>query len=139
MDFKILDKSYISQIASLSMQLSNKYRKENLELYLNEMFSFQNYLCFGLFSKSSLVGISSGWITVRLYSGKQLEIDNVVIDQTFRSKGLGKKFLQYIENWAIENNCKHIELNTYVRNTRSHKFYYNLNYSTIGFHLWKKL
>ena len=84
-------------------------------------------------------GISSAWTTVRLYSGKQLEVDNVVIDSSQQSKGLGKLFFEFIENWAKKNEYKTIELNTYVQNSKSHKFYYNLGYSILGFHFWKHI
>ena len=43
------------------------------------------------------------------------------------------------ENWAKENDCKTIELNSYVQNSKSHKFYYNLGYAILGFHFQKKI
>jgi GNAT superfamily N-acetyltransferase len=103
------------------------------------MFSFPTYYCFGIFLDKKLIGISSAWITVRLYSGKQLEVDNVVINQNIQSKGYGRLFFEFIENWAKENNCKTIELNTYVQNARSHKFYFGLGYKILGFHFQKQI
>jgi len=99
----------------------------------------ETYNCFGIFLNDKLVGISSAWSTVRLYSGKQLEVDNVVIDSSQQSKGLGKLFFEFIEDWAKKNEYKTIELNTYVQNSKSHKFYYNLGYSVLGFHFWKNI
>ena len=75
----------------------------------------------------------------RLYSDKQLEIDNVIIDDSIQSNGYGQLFMNEIESWAILNNCKTIELNTYVQNDRSHKFYFNLGFSILGFHFHKQL
>jgi len=103
------------------------------------MFEFETYTCFGVFVNDQLVGISSAWTTVRLYSGKQLEVDNVVIDNLHQSKGFGKLFFEFIEDWAKKNEYKTIELNTYVQNSKSHKFYYNLGYSILGFHFWKHI
>lgn len=136
-DYRILTRNDIPDMAPLGQQLNPILTLEQIKTYLLQMFEFETYTCFGVFLNDQLVGISSAWTTVRLYSGKQLEVDNVVIDGSQQSKGLGKLFFEFIENWAKENGYKTIELNTYVQNSKSHKFYYNLGYSILGFHFWK--
>ena len=103
------------------------------------MFTFHNYKCFGFFEENKLIGVSSGWLSVRLYSDKQLEIDNLIVDPEIQSKGYGKLFLNEIELWAKKEGCKTIELNTYVQNTRSHKFYFNQGFHILGYHFQKEL
>ncbi len=137
--FQLLTKKNISEIAILGQQLNPKLTVEEVENYQKEMFELSTYNCFGIFVDDKLVGISSGWITIRFYSGKQLEVDNVIIDRNIQSKGYGKKFFEFIEAWAKRNGCKTIELNTYVQNSRSHKFYHNSGYSILGFHFWKHI
>ena len=136
---KILNKEYISQILYLTKQLNPTIAISELESRQLQMFEFENYKCFGLFQNDQLIGVSSGWITVRLYSGKQLEIDNFIIDSTIQSKGYGKLFINEIESWAKAANCKTVELNTYVQNDRSHKFYFNQGFRILGFHFQKLL
>jgi GNAT superfamily N-acetyltransferase len=138
-DFRILAKDDIDDMAFLGQQLNPKLTLEQIKTYLLQMFEFETYACFGVFLNDKLVGISSAWTTVRLYSGKQLEVDNVIIDSSQQSKGLGKMFFEFIENWAKKNEYKTIELNTYVQNSKSHKFYYNLGFSILGFHFWKHI
>jgi GNAT superfamily N-acetyltransferase len=92
-----------------------------------------------LFQDNELIGISSGWTTVRIYCGKQIELDNVIIDSTIQSKGYGKYFMEAISKWALKNNYKSIGLNTYVQNSRSHKFYFNKGFKILGFHFEKKI
>lgn len=138
-EFKILSIKELNEISVLGQQLNSKLTLEQIQLYLNQMFEQPNQICFGVFLKEKLIGISSGWTTVRFYSGKQLEVDNVIIDSNVQSKGIGKQFFQFIENWAKENDYKTIELNTYVQNSKSHKFYFNLGFSILGFHFWKNI
>jgi hypothetical protein len=138
-DFRILTKNDIEDIAILGQQLNPRLTLEQIRTYLLQMFDFETYRCFGVFLNDKLIGISSAWTTVRLYSGKQLEVDNVVIDSSQQSRGLGKMLFEFIENWAKKNEYKTIELNTYVQNSKSHKFYYNLGYSILGFHFWKHI
>ncbi len=137
--FKILTEKDLSKISKLTKQLNPDMPIAQLENRQLRMFEFANYKCFGFFEGTKLVGVSSGWITVKLYSDKQLEIDNVIIDNAIQSKGYGKKFMQEIEAWAKANDCKTVELNTYVQNGRSHKFYFNQGYDILGFHFQKHL
>jgi len=125
METRIIDRSLIQKIVPLLHELNPNITLDNLLKLQLEMFEISTFTCFGLFDESTLIGVASGWVTVRLYSGKQLEIDNVIISSTYRSKGVGAMFITDIEQWALENSCKTIELNTYVVNGKSHKFYFN--------------
>lgn len=136
---KLLTKENIAEILMLTQQLNPDMKKSILEERHLTMFGFDNYRCFGFFTENKLVGVASGWITVRLYSGKQIELDNVIIDANMQSSGLGKIFMLEIESWAKSENCNTIELNTYVSNGRSHKFYNNLDFNIFGFHFVKKI
>ncbi len=138
-EFKILDQSYITDISQLVLQLNHEISLPEIETYLIQMFSYNTYQCFGLFFDDQLIGVSSGWITLRFYSGKQLEVDNVVIHEAHRSSGYGALFFKHIEKWAKDYGCKSVELNTYVHNPKSHKFYFNIDYKIIGYHFEKKV
>jgi GNAT superfamily N-acetyltransferase len=137
--FEKLTVSNIKEIIPFGKLLNPDKLNEEIENSLQEMFQFNNYHCFGLFQNEKLVGISGAWITVRIYSGKQLEIDHFVIDDTIRSSGLGKLFVTYIEDWANKNGCKTVELNAYVQSDRAHKFYFQNGYKVLGFHFQKKI
>ncbi len=138
-DCRIVTTKNLEAISILGQQLNPKLTLAETKAYFLQMFTFDTYNCFGIFINDKLVGISSGWTTVRLYSGKQLEVDNVIIDSSLQSKGVGKLLFEFTEKWAKEKDYKTIELNTYVQNSRSHKFYFNLGYSILGFHFWKHI
>lgn len=104
-----------------------------------EMSKLPHYECVGLYIDEQLAGISGLWYTTRHYIGKSVEPDHVIIDESFRGKKLGKHFFSWIDDYVISKGCDAIELNTYVSNTKSHKFYYNLGYNIYGFHFLKVL
>ncbi len=139
LDFRILTPQYLDEIAVLGQLLNPSKTVDEIRAYLEQMFAFEHYMCFGVFQNSTLVGICSAWTTVRFYSGKQLEVDNVIIDPSLQSKGIGKLFFEFIETWSKDHQYNTIELNTYIQNAKSHKFYFNLGYSILGFHFYKKL
>ncbi len=128
-----------SKILELARGVNTEIPMNELLNRLEEMFDYSNYYCFGLSLESRLIAISSGWLTTRFYSGKQLEIDNIIVSTEHRSKKYGEKFLAYIEVWAIQQGCLSVELNTYVQNAKSHKFYFNQRYSILGYHFQKKV
>ena len=136
---KIFGIEFENQIIKLSKQLNYKIEEKVLIIRFHQMIEMENYHCFGLFEDSKLIGISNGWTTNRFYCGKQLEIDNLVIDEEKRSKGYGDLFIKYLENWCKKGNYETIELNSYVRNSKSHKFYFNHGFKIIGHHFFKEL
>lgn len=128
-----------ADIVRLSKILNPNIEETLLAPRIEEMFNYVNYFSFGVFIDDMLVGISGGWLTARLYSGKQLEVDHFVLDPDFRSHGLGSILLSYIETWAKNQECITVELNAYVGNSRGHKFYFQKGYKILGFHFQKNL
>jgi len=140
LQFKLINPLvYEEKVLKLLKQLNPEMDKNILKNTLTTMTEMSNYKCFALFIKGELIGISSGWTTVRIYCGKQLELDNVIIDSQIQSKGFGKSFINEIKQWSISNNYKSLGLNTYTENSRSHKFYFNEGFKILGFHFEHKL
>ena len=140
LQFKLINPlEHRETVLNLFKQLNPKMDINRIENILTTMTEMPNYKCFALFTNDDLIGISSGWTTVRIYCGKQLELDNVIIDTQIQSKGFGKYFINAIKQWSISNNYKSLGLNTYVENSRSHKFYFNEGFKILGFHFEHKL
>ena len=85
------------------------------------------------------VGVSGFWIGTKLWCGKYLELDNVIVTEKFRSKGIGKIMSNYLEEKARNTNCKMMALDAYTSNFAAHKFYYNQGFVPKGFHFIKIL
>jgi GNAT superfamily N-acetyltransferase len=136
--FKILEKSRINDIIPLVQKLTDsKVSEALLKERFGEMVT-QNYECAVIFDGENLVGITGLWFCTRHYVGKTVEIDHVYIDDGYRNQGLGKKFLSWIYEYVTSKGCNSAELNTYVQNYPSHKFYYNEGFEILGYHFLKK-
>ena len=109
-----------------------------LKARFTEMAS-QNYECAAMYDGNKLIGVAGMWFMTRHYSGKSMEADHVYISNEYRRKGLGKRFFDWIHDYAKEKGCNSSELNTYVQNYPSHKFYYNEGYEIYGYHFYKTL
>lgn len=139
MEFRELSRDESAVIVPLANKLHPGMDAALFSSYLAEMFDLPTYRCLGLWQDGRLVAMCNGWITVRFYCGKQLEVDNVVVEPGLRSQGIGKYFFNCIHDWAIQQGCKTVELNTFVQNSKSHKFYFNEGYVILGFHFQKLL
>lgn len=136
--YKILPKEEILEILPLLRQINHKTPDKILKERILEMAN-QNYECACMYDNDKMIGICGIWYMTRHYIGKSMEVDHVVIDNQYRSKGLGSQFFKWIYDYAKSKGCEASELNTYVSNPKSHKFYYNEGYNIYGFHFLKIL
>ena len=99
----------------------------------------QSYECIGIYNSNHLIGICGLWYQTRHYAGKSVETAHIILDKKFRNKGIGDMLFQFDYDYAKEKECKWVELNTYVSNYPSHKFYYNQGFVIKGYHFIKEL
>lgn len=136
---KTVPPTEIFTIIPLMQQLGNFSVSETLlKERLQEMVK-QNYECLGVFDSEKLIGVCGLWFQTRHYAGRSVEVDHVIIDDAYRSHGIGKILMEYVYEYAREKSCKWVELNTYVHNFPSHKFYYNQGFVAKGYHFVKEL
>lgn len=136
---QLIENQEILTIIPLLTKLNSKTPLNLLKERVIEISKIHNYECVGLYVNEKLVGISGLWYSTRHYIGKTVEPDHVIIDDSLQGQGLGKKFFSWIDNHVKSKGCEAIELNTYVNNPKSHKFYYNEGYNIYGFHFLKVL
>jgi len=136
-EIKLIPTENILSIIPLLKEINKITSEDILKQRLLEM-TTQNYKCIGMYSNNELVGISGLWFLTRHYSGKTIEPDHVVINSKYRNKGLGKLLFKWIYNYAQSIGYEATELNTFIHNVKSHKFYENEGYKKLGFHYLKK-
>lgn len=136
---KIIPSSEIFSIIPLLRKLGNDTVSEALiKERLQEMMQ-QNYECLGIFDAEKLIGACGLWFQTRHYAGKSMEMDHVIIDDTYRSQGIGKMLIDFVSDYAKKKSCNWVELNSYVHNFPSHKFFYSQGFVAKGYHFVKEL
>lgn len=135
---KILKKD-ISLVLPFVQELGDyQVDKALLAERFEEMFE-QNYECFGVYFQEQIIGVFGMWFMTRHYAGRSCEVDHVFIKPEYQSKGLGKQIFKFIFDYSKKKGCETSELNSYVHNFKSHKFYMNHDYVIKGYHFLKKL
>lgn len=73
------------------------------------------------------------------YCGYRLEIDDLVTDETQRSKGYGATLLGFVEAKARSMGCDMLTLNSGTHRTRAHAFYFREGLHIGAFHFSRDL
>jgi len=68
-----------------------------------------------------------------------VEIDAIVVDEDYRSQGIGRSLLASAESWAILLGCDGIQLGVWEFNRRARAFYEAQGYATAMRRMWKDL
>ncbi|WP_438964978.1 GNAT family N-acetyltransferase [Flavobacterium sp.] len=119
-------------------QLYTDFTLEKYESLLNEMLPI-NYKQVIIQENNETIGLAGFWIATKLWCGKYLELDNVIVHPNHRSKGIGKVITEYLVQKAIDNDCTMAALDAYTTNFAAQKFYMNLGFVPKGFHFVKDL
>jgi GNAT superfamily N-acetyltransferase len=107
-----------------------------LETILAEYPSYQIY---GAFRGELLAGVTGAWIGTKIWCGRYLEIDNLVVAVEHRSCGIGKRLIQHLEALAKEQECNILVLDSYAANRASHRLYHQLGFEIWSFHFIKTI
>ena len=137
LQFKIIPAESIAIVVPLVKKMSKPSITEALLLKRFKEMVSQNYECIGVYDADELVGVSGLWFCTRHYSGRSVELDHVFIDDAYRNKGLGTQFINWIQNYVKSKGYEAIELNAYIDNEPSQKFYESDGFQKLGFHFVK--
>lgn len=135
---KIL-KDELHQILPLMQEYGEYQTEESLLKKRFEEMLDQNYECFGVYLGEELIGVFGLWFMTRHYAGRSCEPDHVYLKPVYQNKGFGKEIFSFIFDYAMQRGCETAELNSYVHNFKSHKFYMNHGFVIKGYHFLKKL
>jgi ribosomal protein S18 acetylase RimI-like enzyme len=135
--FKEIPNENLDEILPFIKLLNPKTEQGILIERLNNLKSNFNYHCIGMYLNNSLIGISGYWLLNKLYVGKHIEPDNVIILPEFRNKKYGNMLVNHIHSIAQKENCAASELNVYTNNSAGIKFWINKGYRILGFHMQK--
>lgn len=122
--------------------VTQMYKNMSFETFrssIEEMISVNNYRMIGVFLDGKLVGVCGYWILLMLYCGRYIQASNLVVDENYRSLGIGKKILSYLEQLGRKQGCVRFVLDSYTENKKSHPLYFREGFYIRGFHFMKDL
>ncbi len=137
---KLSAKSDILETFLIITQHHPHIKKEDFVIYVDEIIAENNYQMIAVLNKSGkIIAIAGYWILTRFYSGKYVQVGNMVVDIEYRCLGIGKKMLNFIENEGKKLGCKHFILDARLDNEKSHNLYLREGFEIIGYHFIKNI
>lgn len=133
-----LSKAQMLQAYPLVNQLNPKMSEAEYVVRLEAMWQYP-YRMMGVFEGTTCIAVAGYWVMTKLYCGKYLELDNVVVNANHRSRGIGKIICDVLQEIAYNENCQVMMLDAYIPNTRAHEFYEQLGFAKKGYHFVKNL
>jgi len=127
-------KDQMLQSYDLLCQLYNSLSYENYASLLDEIIP-NNYKQIVILNENEIIGVSGYWIGTKIWCGKYLELDNVVVKSAYRSQGVGQQLTNHLKTKAQEENCNMLGLDVYTDNFEAVKFYMKEGYIPRGFHM----
>ena len=85
------------------------------------------------------VAVAGFRISTCLASGKFLYIHDLVVDELKRSHSYGQQLFQWLIEYAINHECKHLSLDSGVQRFAAHRFYLMQRMSITSHHFSMEL
>ncbi|QXM06533.1 GNAT family N-acetyltransferase [Crassaminicella indica] len=77
-----------------------------------------------------VVGFANTWTVYSIWSrGKALTVDDLYVLPSYRRNGIGKKIMNYIIEYAENNDYKRVQLHAEIDNEKAHNLYRGLGFS----------
>ena len=137
--FKIIPSDEINVVIPFVKKMAKVTISDSILLSRFKEMVNQDYECLGVYIDEELVGICGMWFSTRHYCGKSVEIDHLYVIPKLRNKNIGGQIVSWVEKYAISKGFNTIELNAYIDNERSQKFYLKQGYKKLGFHFLKPI
>ena len=138
MVIRLLAKDELAMILPLVQELNPGVPSDVLAQRLQDM-TAQGYQCAAAFVDDCCIGVAGIWLGTRFWCGRYLDVDNVIVDPTYRGAGIGQQLMDWVERYAHWEDCEIMVLDAYVTNHPAHKFYQRNGYQIVGYHFVKSL
>lgn len=89
--------------------------------------NFENLSTIVILDNDVVVGYLS--YKIKGKHSKKLNVDQLVIAEKYRGKGLGKRLMEEVKNIALNSNCDRIELNCWMFNDSALKMYEHIGFN----------
>lgn len=86
-----------------------------------------------------VVGVAIWRSTENTFAGQYLYVDDLVVDESLRARGVGRLLLSGCEQIARELGCAALLLESGTQRTQAHKFYFREGMTIDSFSFRKKL
>jgi len=86
-----------------------------------------------------VVAVAGFWIRENLAWGRFLYVDDLVTLASHRSQGIGSRLLTWLREYAAQEGCRQLHLDSGTQRKDAHRFYDREGMSLFGYHFAENL
>lgn len=120
-----------ASIAELSEQLGYPSTEQDLQDRLASLLKRSDHLVLAAVKDGKVVGWIHAFIAWRVESSAFVEIGGLVVAQSERSGGIGRRLVRAASNWAHKNGFEKIRVRSNIVRDETHQFYVHLGFEAL--------
>lgn len=127
----------VPMLASLITELGYPTTVDEMTERYRQVAGRDDYRTFVAVAEGRVVGMIGAYLGYYYEkNGAIVRILALVVDQAYRSYGVGASLLQHVENWATAQGAAGVALNSGLQRQNAHRFYRRHGYreKTLGFY-----
>lgn len=133
----IVEPAWIAKAEFVHRQL-RPHLPENYVTKMKRVFEGGGRMCVAE-RDGAVAGVAVYRIHENTSSGMHMYVDDLVTDESQRSRGVGKALLDYLQTLARELKCETFKLDSGTQRQQAHKFYFREGMTVHAFHFLKSL
>ncbi|RQG91153.1 GNAT family N-acetyltransferase [Natrarchaeobius halalkaliphilus] len=98
-----------------------------------------DYHLFGRFEDDELVGVAGVLVRDVLHHACHAWLYDLVVDEPRRGEGHGSALIEFVEEWAADNDCEYVALASPLEKADVHQYYEDREYERWGYVIEKPL
>ena len=115
----------------LSQQLGYPLSLEQTLRNIEAVIKSKNHTAFVALYENKIVGWIGAGYSIMIEVMPHCEINGLVIDENYQGKGLGKKLIQRVKEWAKEKGTDKLSLRCNVKRIEAHLFYEHMGFTSV--------
>ena len=123
LEFRELDLKELPTAYPIVRELRTELESAEFEKLYVAANRADSYRLVGAFENGECIGVIGFRVLHDLVHGRHFYIDDLVVSQEHRSRGIGAKLLQYAEETAARADCRKLRLSTGIENEAAKRFY----------------
>jgi len=120
-----------SGVTALSHELGYPLTVEQVTGNIGAVINSIERIAFVATYNNEIVGWTSASQSIAIVVIPQCEINGLVVSKIFQGKGIGKKLIEAVKEWAKERGNNKVSLRCNVKRIEAHQFYQHLGFKDI--------
>lgn len=108
-------------------ELRSHLDREEFETLYGEM-ADEGYRLFAVYDDDEPIAVAGVTVSTNFYLGRHAYVYDLVTTADRRSEGHGKRLLEHVHDWAADQGCAAVELESGLWREDAHRFYEEMGY-----------